>query len=63
MTGMQAMKVNLALGSNKSPEEFLSPTQLQMVKEIKNNPGKKYKNKIGMSVEDAWPLMLRELKS
>lgn len=63
MTGMQAMKVNLALGSNKSPEEFLSPTQLKMLKEIKNNPGKKYKNKIGMSVEDAWPLMIREMKS
>ncbi len=63
MTDMQAMKVNLALGSNKSPEEFLCPAQLKMVKEIKNNPGKKYKNKIGMPVEDAWPMMLRELKS
>jgi hypothetical protein len=38
MTSVQASRVNAAIGSGSSPNNFLSPRQLELLKYIKNNP-------------------------
>ncbi len=54
MTQLQAAKVNAKIGSNRSPDEFLSPRQLTLLDYIKKNPKKKWKSAINVELDEAW---------
>jgi len=54
MTQLQAAKVNANIGKHQSPDEFLSPRQIKLLKTIKVNPGKKWKSAINENFEEAW---------
>ncbi len=54
MTQLQATKVNAKIGSRQSPDKYLSPRQLKLLKEIKKNPKKKWKSAINVDLEKAW---------
>ena len=47
MTSLQACRVNSLVGKNQSPNELLSPRQLDLLKKISENPKKGWKNMIG----------------
>ena len=54
MTQLQATKVNAKIGSHQTPDMYLSPKQLELLKEIKNSPKKKWKSAINVDLEKAW---------
>ncbi len=54
MTQLQATKVNVKIGNRQSPDEYLSPRQLELLSFIKNNPKKKWKNAINVDLMKAW---------
>lgn len=47
MTSLQACRANSLVGKNQSPDELLSPRQLDLLKKIAENPKKAWKNMIG----------------
>lgn len=47
MTSLQACRANSLVGKSQSPDELLSPRQLALLKKIKDNPKKAWKNMIG----------------
>ncbi|MBL7807192.1 MAG: thioredoxin family protein [Saprospiraceae bacterium] len=47
MTSLQACRANSLAGNRRSPDEVLSPRQLKMLQEIRNNPDKSRENMIG----------------
>ncbi|MFK7773023.1 MAG: VPGUxxT family thioredoxin-like (seleno)protein, type 2 [Saprospiraceae bacterium] len=54
MTPFQATKVNVKIGNGQSPDEYLSPRQLELLSLIKKNPKKKWKNAINVDLLKAW---------
>ena len=55
MTSLQACRANSLAGQSQSPDELLSPRQLELLKIIRENPKKQWKNMIGRSdVAKAW---------
>ncbi|MEZ5043877.1 MAG: VPGUxxT family thioredoxin-like (seleno)protein, type 2 [Saprospiraceae bacterium] len=57
MTAIQATKANSLIGQQQSPDEVLSPRQLQMLNYIKQNLSKPWKEVIGLDLEQAWALV------
>ena len=55
MTELQAARANSLLASGKSPEEVLSPRQIELARQIKANPKKSWKPMIGKSIHESWP--------
>ena len=47
MTSLQACRANSLVGKNQSPNELLSPRQLDLLKKAAENPKKSWKNMIG----------------
>lgn len=47
MTSLQACRVNSLIGKRQSPNEWLSPRQLVLLKKVAENPSKNWKNMIG----------------
>lgn len=47
MTTLQACRVNSLIGKNASPDEWLSPRQLALLKKVGENPKRNWKNMIG----------------
>lgn len=55
MTTLQACRANSLAGNSQSPDELLSPRQLALLKTIKENPKKGWKNMIGRKdLAQAW---------
>jgi len=54
MTQFQATKVNVKIGNQQSPDEYLSPRQLELLNFIKKNPKKKWKSAINVDLTKAW---------
>ena len=54
MTPTQAVKVNVKIGSGQSPDEFLSPRQLELLDFIQKNPKQKWKSAINVDLVKAW---------
>jgi len=55
MTSLQACRANSLAGKSQSPDELLSPRQLALLKKIKDNPKKTWKNMVGrMDLAKAW---------
>lgn len=50
MTSLQACRANSLVGNRQSPDELLSPRQLALLQEIRQNPGKKWENAIGKGI-------------
>lgn len=55
MTELQAARANSLLANGKSPEEVLSPRQIELARQIKANPKKNWKPAIGKDILEAWP--------
>ena len=47
MTSLQACRINSLVGKNQSPNEWLSPRQMSLLKKIAENPKKGWKKMIG----------------
>ena len=55
MTSLQACRANSLAGKGQSPDEVLSPRQLDLLKKIKADPKKEWKNMIGRTdLGKAW---------
>ncbi len=54
MTPLQAARANALVGKGKSPNEVLSPKQIQLAKHIENQPNKGWKNVIGEDLIIVW---------
>lgn len=55
MSTLQACRANSLAGKNQSPDELLSPRQLALLKTIRDNPKRPWKNMIGRSdLAKAW---------
>lgn len=54
MTQFQATKVNVKIGNGQSPDEYLSPRQLEFLDYTKKNPKKKWKSAINVDLVKAW---------
>ena len=55
MTSLQACRANSLAGNGLSPDEVLSPRQLELLKKIKDDPKKEWKNMIGRKdLAKAW---------
>lgn len=54
MTKLQATRINSALAFNQNPDSFLSPAQLNLLKNLKSNPKLKKKNFIGGDISKDW---------
>ena len=57
MTQFQATKVNMKIGNGQSPDEYLSPCQLEWLSFIKKNPKKKWKSAINVYLMEAWEII------
>ncbi len=47
MTSLQACRANSMIGKGQSPDELLSPRQLDLLRNIRENPKKEWKNRVG----------------
>jgi len=55
MTALQSSRVNAAIGSGRSPDDFLSPQQLDLLKFIKNHPEMKWQSSVNaLDFPQAW---------
>lgn len=55
MTSLQACRANSLVGKSQSPDELLSPRQLALLEQIRQNPKRKLKNAIGaQDLKKAW---------
>lgn len=54
MTQFQATKVNVKIGNRHSPDEYLSPRQLDLLKVIKKHPKKKWRSAVNVDLVKAW---------
>lgn len=54
MTPLQAARANALVGRGKSPDEVLSPKQIELAKFIENHTNKNWKNVIGEDLMMAW---------
>lgn len=54
MTPLQAVKVNSALGANRSPDKYLSPKQLELVKRVKTQKSQQLSSAINKDFRQAW---------
>jgi len=57
MTTLQAAKVNSAIGSRQSPEQYLSPRQIELFNYLK---GKKIESQIGVNLEKVWHKLITD---
>lgn len=55
MTELQAARANSLMANGKSPEEVLSPRQIELARQIKANPKKNWKPVIGKDILESWP--------
>lgn len=55
MTELQAARANSLMANGKSPEEVLSPRQIELARQIKANPKKNWKPAIGKDILESWP--------
>jgi hypothetical protein len=56
MTSLQACRVNSLIGKRQSPNELLSPRQLDLLKKVAENPKKDWKNMVGHPLEEMWQI-------
>ncbi|MFN0175212.1 MAG: VPGUxxT family thioredoxin-like (seleno)protein, type 2 [Saprospiraceae bacterium] len=56
MTSLQACRANSLVGQRKSPDELLSPRQLELLKKVQENPKKDWKSMIGQSMDEMWSM-------
>jgi len=55
MTSLQASRVNAAIGSRRSPDDFLSPRQIELLNFIKNHPEMKWQSSVNaLDFPQAW---------
>jgi hypothetical protein len=54
MTSLQASRVNAAIGSGRSPDNYLSPRQVEILKYIKNHPEINWQSTVGLDLSTAW---------
>jgi len=54
MTRMQSSRVNSLLGNKQSPDLILSPRQIHLLENIKQNPSKYKHHCIDHKIQDAW---------
>ena len=55
MTSLQACRANSLVGKNQSPDDILSPRQISILENIRQNPKRKLKNAIGTrDLKKAW---------
>lgn len=54
MTSLQASRVNAAIGSGRSPDNYLSPRQLELLKYIKNHPEINWQSTVGRDFAAEW---------
>jgi hypothetical protein len=54
MTSLQASRVNVAIGSGGSPDDYLSPRQLELLNYIKSHPEIIWQNTVGLDFPTAW---------
>jgi len=57
MTSLQASKVNSAIGSRQSPEQYLSPRQIELFNYLKN---KSTDSQIGKNIEKSWGKLISD---
>lgn len=57
MTSLQAIRANKLIAERKSLEDILSPRQLALAKKIKQQPNKKWKNQVGVPIEEGIGLL------
>jgi len=62
MTPLQALKVNSAIGDNRSPDNYLSPRQVNLVNYFKKEGTKKIKNVINEDFVTAWKEIRKVIK-
>jgi hypothetical protein len=54
MTSLQASRVNAAIGSGRSPDDYLSPRQLELLKYVKNHPEINWQSTVDVDFSTAW---------
>jgi thioredoxin-related protein len=54
MTELQATRANSLLATGKSPEEVLSPRQIELAHQIKVDPKKNWKPALGKPITESW---------
>lgn len=54
MTSLQACRANSMVGKNQSPDALLSPRQLAILENVRQNPKNKAKSAIGKDLKKAW---------
>ncbi|MCO6487895.1 MAG: thioredoxin family protein [Phaeodactylibacter sp.] len=54
MFPLQAARANALIGQGKSPEGVLSPRQVALARQAKDQPGEKWENAIGKDMMEAW---------
>ncbi|MEN0050134.1 MAG: VPGUxxT family thioredoxin-like (seleno)protein, type 2 [Bacteroidota bacterium] len=57
MTPLQAIRANKLIAERKSLENILSPRQLALAEKIEQQPNKKWKNQIGVPIEEGVELL------
>ena len=62
MTELQAVKANSLVGQRQSPEEVLSPRQVELGVFISKNKNRKWKDLIGVDIEEGWAAIEKEKK-
>ena len=60
MTRLQAARANSLIAQGTSPNEVLSPRQIELAKSIKKQPNKKWKDVIGVDFVKAWKIAMSE---
>ncbi|MDO8365814.1 MAG: VPGUxxT family thioredoxin-like (seleno)protein, type 2 [Saprospiraceae bacterium] len=56
MSSLQACRANSLVGKRQSPDELLSPRQLELLKKVAENPDKNWENKIGAGISEMWSM-------
>ncbi len=56
MTSLQACRANNLVGKRLTPDELLSPHQLELLKKVGEHPEKAWKNMIGSSMNEMWSM-------
>ena len=61
MTKLQALRLNSAIGNNRSPFDYLSPRQLQLVEHIEKNKNKKWEVSYLHDFPNSWWKVMQSL--
>ncbi len=63
LTELQKVKINSALGLNESAKKYLSPTQIEWLKQIEVNGSEDLKSRINETIVTAWSSIQSESKT